>query len=417
MLGLTQIQANKPRMNTLYLKVREADVHTPIVWFLVRENDEVEQGTDLLEHLTSKLQELAVDLSSDLETVLLIPDQDVLLVAVDVPSRSSSRTRRAAPFAVEPFLTEDLEVVHVAVGEIRRGQPTLCGAINKDLLRQYLSLFQDTNFRPKIATTLGLLLEDPNGLVVLEGETGVTVRTPRHLLDLSDESLLTVFQSALASVEGLSTVTYVHASEIDSPALRKLIDKVPDDVTQVHVTIADALRDRPEKNRHLNFCQGDFAVEDKQTNLRRNFRVAATTVLVSVFVLVTLNVVTGLWAGYQRALLEEEALDLFESAFDTREVVGNPVFRMRERLGASERETGSWLPLMTQIANANDDIDITNLEYVAGRNELNLTFYSDDFGSFEEFKRMLEESRLVVDVNVAEQQENSVWVRLTVTPA
>ena len=71
---------------------------------------------------------------------LVLPSEDVVYLNVSVPGRTANSIRQALPFALEEFITSDIENVHIAHRPIRPGQPTACAVIEVDLLRAWLGM-------------------------------------------------------------------------------------------------------------------------------------------------------------------------------------------------------------------------------------------------------------------------------------
>lgn len=74
--------------------------------------------------------------ASGLPSPVVVPGAAVLLLALDLPLKSRRKRQLAARYAAEPFLTEDLEDMHVTVGPSMQDTTRLCAAANgRDLDR------------------------------------------------------------------------------------------------------------------------------------------------------------------------------------------------------------------------------------------------------------------------------------------
>ena len=72
---------------------------------------------------------------------LVLTGEEIVHLNVSVPGRSINSIRQALPFAVEEFITSDIEDVHIAYQSIRANQPVHCAVINTARLDSWLNLF------------------------------------------------------------------------------------------------------------------------------------------------------------------------------------------------------------------------------------------------------------------------------------
>ena len=80
--------------------------------------------------------------------VLLVPAGLVLNINCDVPGRNQAQVRRALPFAVEEFVATDIEMMHVAAGEIARGGNIRSQVVERKLLEDWLAALRSVGIRP-----------------------------------------------------------------------------------------------------------------------------------------------------------------------------------------------------------------------------------------------------------------------------
>ena len=403
-------------MTTLFIQLADADPQASASWWVCDEGEVTQSGSGEVSMIEAEIT--AGDPSFEkLETVVLVPDQEVLLVTVAVPGRSQARIRQAVPFAVEPFLTEELEDVHVAIGDVKRGDEVPCLVINRSRLSTYLGVFDETLIRPRIVTTSGMLTDAAADLFLIESDSRIVVRTSNELAVVAPQTLGAVIASMVERADSAPTIHCV-GSDAFMDRTRNELARVDIQEESITATSLDAFISHVvDPLRRLSLLQGDFAVTDRNEVAKRTWQRTAHGIAASFVAVSVVFLLQGLWADLQTVRLQEQALDIYEGIFGTRAVVGNPVFRMQEQIGARAGQSSEWLSLLEGVVGAASDVEPTNLEYSEFKSEMTMTFTANDFGEFEELRTRIENLGLSIDVNVAEQQDNRVWARITISSA
>ena len=91
---------------------------TEIEWLVQAENEADASGRVAAETLAETVAAHAPWASDPARVVVFVAAADVLLLGARVPGRNPAQIRQAAPYAVEEFLTEDIDSMHVACGAI-----------------------------------------------------------------------------------------------------------------------------------------------------------------------------------------------------------------------------------------------------------------------------------------------------------
>jgi len=175
----------------------------------------VEQGIP-----SSELEELAGLVKSQDEfqnpanVTIISPAEDVLWVQCQVPGRSVSQIRRALPFAVEEFLADDLEDMHIAYGSIARGKSVDCIAISKGRMRTWLSFLADLGIKPGRLVVDGMLLPINAGKgAILIDDDRVLVRTQTQLAVVNRTDLAMVTELIPDVEDGDNKIVVLAQSE------------------------------------------------------------------------------------------------------------------------------------------------------------------------------------------------------------
>lgn len=78
---------------------------------------------------------------------LVIPGSDVLLTEIEIPTHNRQRLLKAAPFALEEFIIDDVENQHFAIVSAADGNRHTVAAIDKVLLDAWLSPLREVGIR------------------------------------------------------------------------------------------------------------------------------------------------------------------------------------------------------------------------------------------------------------------------------
>lgn len=399
-------------MDILYIELVNADAQAPARWWLCEDAEVSAMGTDSLGDIESAARD-QVNTLDKFETVVLLPDREVLYIQVEIPGRSQARIRQAAPFAVEPHLTEEIDDVHIALGAVEKNGAVPCMVINQARMEAYLSVIEGASIRPSVVTTPGMLPDASSDIYLIEAGPSFTVRTEDQLAVVSRDALAPAFSSIL--VDDLQdTAVKCVGTESMEVEVRQALDQLNVDQIQIEVVSVETLLTNVKSPMELlNLQQGPYAVKDRGGSIYQILNKTALVAAACVIVVSVIFLVQGFWADYKTNELRSESLDVYEAVYDTRDISGNPVFRMQERMGARMDDRSKWLILLESVVGATSGVEIQNLDFNEAQNKMSITFFADSFQEFEAIRSRIEDLGMTVEVNVAEQQKNRVWSRIT----
>lgn len=369
-------------------------------------------GTDVLPDIESAAREQVNALDKH-ETVVLLPDREVFYLQVEIPGRSQARIRQAAPFAVEPHLTEEIDDVHIALGEVKKTGAVSCMVINRARLESYLSVLGEANIRANVITTTGMLADTSSGLYLMESGSSVSVRTEDQLAVVSREALVSALSSVLGNEMEVTSVKCVGAESLEV-TVRQALDQLNVQEVQIESVSVEMLLTRVKSpSELLNLQQGPYALKESGGSIYQILNKTALVGATCVVVVSVIFLIQGFWADYQSNELVNESLDVYEAVYGTRDVSGNPVFRMQERMGARMDDRSKWLLLLESVVGATSGVEIQDLDFNEAQNKMSISFFADSFQEFEVVRSRIEDLGMRVEVNVTEQQRNRVWSRIT----
>jgi len=381
-----------------------------VQWLLVNDGTpaETQQGT---------LQDLAAS-AKNRPVTLLLPASEVLLLAIDLPVKSSSQIKKALPFALEDLLADDVETYHLVWHRPPKDK-VYVAAINHDKFQACLSRFQDVGIQlnsvypetlclPYQDQSCSLLLDQQNA-VLRNGQWlggGIDVEVLPNLVDklLAENPELQLLQvwDAGEQEQWLSEfpINTVH-HKLDSP---------------LQILQAGAVKLGDE----LNLLSGSFSRKNTADWQWQKWAPALGIILLAALIQ-TGMLLNGYWhQKSELAALETQTLELFKKTFpEIKRIVNIKVQADQQLTEIKKQSAGNGSQFMRllyqtgEVLSVNPDFQLQQLDFVNGILQLQLT--APDISQVEQFKQQLESSNeLSAKVQSAEAGQNGVEAHLEI---
>ena len=414
-------------MKTLYLYLRdfsceeteEEILYSGTVGWIVQG----EEGTEPIEGESHVL-----DLKADLDecrdgtrfnsTVLFLDDSDTLFVREAVPGRSVLQIRRALPFAVENYLSDDLEKTHIAHGPISRGSAIDCVAIDSEMLRNVLQALKLSDIYPTTCTTLGMQIphpEEEHDVHIAMDDNNALIRTSEHL--------------ALVNLDMLPDTMNVLSGHRDPVPIIKIWnfgDRESDFYDQnMYEQEAFDCRDRSlisfavehySASNCINLLQGRYSTKENATVNVRRWIMTGVFGMVCLYAYIALQASEGVWAMFKVNAVENQMKAKYVEIYEEEPRGRNIAQQMRSRLGYSVDTTREFDLLIERLAevvtSTTHSPTIDSISYSAPRQELDVAYKVTDYESMEAFIESLGNNSLSVEPGTAETHESSVRANL-----
>jgi general secretion pathway protein L len=353
---------------------------------------------------------------------LALPSDEVLRITVNVPGRTVNSIKQALPFALEEYLTSDIEAVHIAHGRIRPGHGVNCAIIDQERLASWLQHFTRADI------VLGWVVSQAQ---LLQGATSeVTV-----LLDSSaQEQVLVVAQDQDAGVDRGMLATVLNS--LEPSVLRCVGDSLNDlelgqlesapEVLLIETPPLQYITERLESAAKasssgqdgFNLLQGDFAVRTKDTNLtaqwRRAWVAAGMWLCVAAFSLLA----QGFWFQHQADQRQIQNAATYRTLFpsDSAPVTTSQLKRRlanKLRPTASGDTTQSMVDLILRTsAVLGASAEVQALRFREKQMALTVDVIIRDFDELDAIKTRAQQNAMIVDVSDATKENNRVRARL-----
>ena len=348
--------------------------------------------------------------------LLLIPNNDIVLTSISIPSKNKKQLLQAIPYALEDTLAEDIEELHFAIHKNEDDPETQVAIINHALLESYIGLLKregiTTHFvLPQLLTQASA--KDAWSINKWDDDSStVSIRLDDFSGFNCDQSMLEVFLEQHKAQQ--PSVIY---SNLEINQLPETLQELPlerfDSNSASYNSVVNSLP--------LNLIIG-FVSRTQGSSV--NFKAWRPALVLGSLLAVTW---IGIFEWQNNALLQEKnqltlAIEnTFTTAFPKSRIV-DPAQQMTVKLAQLKKNVKqtvtSPLPLISDISPLLKDYkDITLKEIRYKENELVFVMQSPNLTRLETFKKdAIKKSGLQVDIKNSTTTANKVEATLIISP-
>ncbi|MGQ7958728.1 type II secretion system protein GspL [Pseudomonas sp. SP16.1] len=356
------------------------------------------QWVTLAESRTLSLGEALAELPPAWELVL--PVEAVTACAVQLPTQKARWLRQALPFAVEELLAEDVEQMHLALGEQLADGRHRVYALRADWLRQCLALCA-AQPPQAIRVDADLLPRQGSQLLWLESRWLLGGETPLRL--------------ALQAESWPALAPHCPAPSIASaPAAQAL----PAPVDETH------LLEQPQQwlvrqVAGVDLAQGEFALRQAGDDWRR-WRPLAGVLALCVLLQWGFNLAQGWYLQRQADAYAQASEALYRELFPQDSKLINLRAQLDQHLADAAGSGDS--PLLAQLgevaralqSGGAAQVQVNQLDYSASRADLALQLQAPGFAELERLRERLQQAGLSVQMGSASREADGVSARLVI---
>lgn len=317
---------------------------------------------------------------------LVLPMAVVSACAVKLPTVKARWLRQALPFAVEELLADDVEQLHLGLGECLADGRHLLLAVRRSLLQGWLAQLAAQGLQVQAIYVDADLLPRDGTQVLLHGEHG--------LLGGAGELRLAFKRRDWDSLAaGLDEPPQLHDQPCPWPLLAA------------------------GQAQAINLAQGEFAVQQGAGQWRPWRSVAA---LAGLWLVLQLGFDLGQsWylqrQGYQYAAASQA---LYKELFPADTRIVNLKAQFAEHLAADAvGGQGAFFGLLNHAVTALSeapDMTVQQLDFSQERGDLALQLQADDFASLEQLRQRLQQAGLQVQLGSASREAQGVSARMLI---
>lgn len=419
-------------MKTLYLHLRdfsceeteEEVLYTGTVgWYIQgEEGEESVEGESHIVDLKSALEEYHEGTRFN-STVLLLDDSCTLFVRESVPGRSVPQIRRALPFAVENYLSDDLENTHIAHGPISRGSAVDCVAIESELLGNILQALKISHVYPTVCTTLGMQIprpEEEHDVHIVMDDDSAWIRSTEQLALVNRETLPDAINLLSGHRETVPAIKIWNfgSGEADFYDESKYECELFDNRGLSFVSFAV---EHYSANDCVNLLQGKYSSKENKTVNVRRWIMTGVFGLICLYAYIAIQASEGVWAMFKVNALQDEMNTLFVQIYEEQPRGSNIAQQMRARLGVAGDVTREFDVLIERLAEVVSlpahSPSIKSIRYSAVAKELSVEYRIANFEAMESFIESLKSNNkfTIKPGNAQTETENLVLASLKVS--
>ena len=344
--------------------------------------------------------------------VAFVPTAEVVALRCEVPGRTAAQLRRAARYAVEPFVTEDIETMHVACGALSRHEPVRCLVTPRAAMHAWLDLLGDAGIAPGCMTPEAMALSaDTNTIAVLFDGDDALVRAGDQLASIDAANLAAALTSLRADLDDADGVMLCQINGSLSAVDLRAAGFAIEDVEEVgsHGSVLADLASAFDARLAIDLLQGEFTVKRRAGGAWARWRPAAVLAGAWLVLGLLVAVAQGFWANHRADGYRAEAVALYRDIYGVDRAPGNPATRMRVRLGQAPETRLGFHRLLGHLGVALSDL--------SGKYELRSVSYNErsgfgadvlvaDYDVLDELKAALGARGVDLEIVSAEQHED-----------
>ncbi len=168
---------------------------------------------------------LAAAVASNHSVTVLVPATDVLLAQPDLPPGSGARLAKTVPYALEEQVSDDIDLLHFAIGKRAFGAATPVAVVKRDLVQSWREELSAAGLRvSSMYADVSLLPDNPSHAVVWVEGSRLSVRRPSQTPFTVDVSPINEALEIAGLVHRDTAETTMVASEPGALELATVLD-------------------------------------------------------------------------------------------------------------------------------------------------------------------------------------------------
>lgn len=353
-----------------------------------------------------------IPIDKNQQVIILLPNTEILLTHVDIPTTQRQRLQQAVPYALEEQLAEDIEQLHFALGQRDVNQHLAVAVIAQRHLDNYLNALREFQLSPAVVLPEVFILPliSESWSVMQQGQR-VLVRTEKQAgFAIEGENINTILPfltvpSQIIVWGKLSESVRAAFNSFNVPIIEKMLDD--------NFLISSNYRTVP-----INLLQGKYQPVSQTAHLWRPWRL--TVALLLLFGCIEIGKL-GLYYNQleqQAQTLNQQIEQIYRQTFPQAQKIVNPRVQMEQQLSelkgkAKNTRAGNFLILLNQLSPVLSKVTSLNLKeisYQSGKLELSLEV--PDLATLELLTRYVKEAGMNAVISPSGGESKGVRAKL-----
>ena len=360
--------------------------------------------------------------AGQLRVLVLVAGTDCLLTRVQIPGRNRQKLIRAVPYALEEQLSDEVENLHFAIGELQPDGSWPVAIIGRATMDRLETEFSAAGLDVAQLVPEMLLLpwSEAQTTVLVEGPLALVRDGSSSGYSLEAENLPVYLELLQRDREETVPLQVLLAADQPKP----LLDSYPGEVN-IEIWSGNALHvfARGAGDRPFNLLQGDYSRHGKWNQLWKPLRATAALLLVGLLTGLLSMSVNYVRLGSESEQLQAEIETTFRKAAPEMRRVVNPRVQMQQLLDKLEGGSGGsddFLVLLARTASVlrnRPGVEVGGASYRGGRLDVDLKI--DSLQALDQLKQTLvADGGLNVEIQSANTgQDQRVQSRLRIEGA
>ncbi|WP_250658162.1 type II secretion system protein GspL [Alkalimarinus coralli] len=374
----------------------------------------------------------------EIQIIGLIPANMINSTQVSIPGKQSRFVQQALPFAVEEQLAEDIDSVHIALGEKLSNGSYAVEVINYKRFESYFEALTNTGYPVSaIYSDASLLpLQGVDAVIGFEDDWALVDIKPGTVSRVKLFNLVSYFESVLLDDEPADehkkqVSCYIPPSQLDSLKLvmaelqqTEGFEWVSHDL---NVPMIDLLCESwfQQGTKGINLCQGDFKIASAAAPSLKKWKAVAAVAAIWFVLQVGVDIGKGYYYQQEAEKYQQQALQEYKKLFpgERRVSVNNLRRTLQGKLNSASSAQGSvdFLALLSETGYQysklpnNQAVEFKSVNYSDQRQELTIELRASSFQQLDQLKNSLTDAGLGAKISSAINEQNSVRGRLSVT--
>ena len=363
------------------------------------------------------------------EVIVFVPASDVLLASTTLPKQSRQRLQLAVPYALEEQFIDDVESLHVALGNQQADGRVHASVVAEQKMQSWLDELQGLGISPSVVMPENLALPRVNGdwsaLCMPDGvcmvrsgvqsgfsceRNNLAVMAQRHLAEQFDAE----------QTDAVQQINITNCTGDDADTMR--LEQAFGMSASVEACNGDALASLIKgyvNGQGINLLQGKYRIASRLLKGGRRWLPAAAMLALWLILIVANSINEYISLSAEDEAYRDKITHLYKKTFPDAKRVVNARVQMEQRLktlrGSAVSDEG-FLSLMAKVGASLAKVkglEIQNLSYKQGKLDLDLKL--GDLQQLDNLKQMLVAIQgIEVDVQSATVHNNKLDSRIRI---
>jgi general secretion pathway protein L len=346
------------------------------------------------------------------EIIAVVPGEDVLVTAAQVPSRRNRQILQDLPYAIEEQIAMDVDDCFFTIGARQASGEIQVGVVSRMAIENWVSRLDDLAIKASHMVPEQCLLSRADG-------TSIFVDGDRIHINWSDSQALTT------SIEGLAlTVSMIDAKDrlpirvfVQDDSQEKIIlamdelsaaGEVPEIVTFEEPSFSKLVSFY--QGSQLNLLQGPYLVDQVRSPIHTVWRSVAILAACALVLHLGVQIAQGLYLHNKAEQYSEQSRALYENIFPADKNVRDIKRRWDAHIGIQTNQNESFISLVARSAQGLSKAGLTlnNVNFNESRGDLILQVIAERSEALVQYVQSLSGEGLNAEIGTISQEGDSI---------